>query len=362
MIDMKLYLSLVITLMISSTTLCHSQEAVQQIKTLSGSEITSVELDKFLKNQMDSIGLPGLSIAIINDAKIIYYRTLGVTNVDTKVNVSEETLFDAGSMSKTPFTYLVMKMVEQGILNLDKPLYTYLSNPDIAYDERYKLITARMVLCHTSGFPNWRFLSKDKKLDIKFTPGTRFLYSGEGFEYLANVVAHLKNIQKNDLQDLFTKEVAIPLGMQYAYYTWNDCVEKHQAAGHVDGKVSGGWGLTANKPNFGASYSLQTEAVSYSKFLIAMIQEEGLKKETYHEMLKVQVQIPSKTDNSSYCLGIMMKPSEFGNEYMHDGYNLNFYSAFMFNKEQKFGYVFFTNGNKGSYLNKKLEPFLINGK
>jgi hypothetical protein len=52
----------------------------------------------------------------------------------------------------------------------------------------------------------------------------------------------------------------------------------------------------------------------------------------------------------------------FGNEYMHDGYNLNFYSAFMFNKEQKFGYVFFTNGNKGSYLNKKLEPFLINGK
>ena len=65
---------------------------------------------------MDSMKLPGLSIAIINDAKIIYHRTFGVTNVDTKEKVSEETLFDAGSMSKTPFTYLVMKMVEQGIL------------------------------------------------------------------------------------------------------------------------------------------------------------------------------------------------------------------------------------------------------
>lgn len=90
-------------------------------------------------------------------------------------------------------------MVDQGILNLDQPLYTYLPYSDIAHDDRYKLITARMILCHTSGFPNWRFLNADKKLDIKFTPGTQYLYSGEGFEYLANVIAYLKNIQKNDL-------------------------------------------------------------------------------------------------------------------------------------------------------------------
>jgi CubicO group peptidase (beta-lactamase class C family) len=329
-----------------------------RFKTLSGKEIAKTEMDKYLTTQMDSIGLPGLSIAIINDTKIIYHRTLGVTNVDTKEKVSEETLFDAGSMSKTTFAYLVMKMVEQGILNLDKPLYTYLPYPDIAYDDRYKLITARMVLCHTSGFPNWRFLNEDKKLDIKFTPGTQFLYSGEGFEYLADVVAHLKNIQKNDLQHLFEKEVSMPLGMQYAYYIWNDYVAKHQATGHVDGKVSGGWGLNANKPNFGASYSLQTEAISYAKFIISMMREEGLRKETYDEMLKIQVQIPSRTDSSSYCLGVEMKPTKFGNEYMHDGYNLNFYSAFMFNKEQKFGYVFFTNCNKGFDFNKKLEEFL----
>jgi CubicO group peptidase (beta-lactamase class C family) len=356
------YFLLVFVVITLTTAFSFKEEDIKKIRTLSGKEITMAEMDKYLKNQMDSIGLPGLSIAIINDKKIIYHRTLGVTNVDTKEKVSEETLFDAGSMSKTPFAYLVMKMVEQGILNLDQPLYTYLPYPDIAYDDRYKLITARMVLSHTSGFPNWRFLNADKKLDIKFTPGTQFLYSGEGFEYLAIVLAHLKNIQKNDLQDLFKKEVAIPLGMQYAYYTWNDYVAKHQATGHVDGKISWGWGINANKPDFLASASLQTEAISYAKFLIAMIQEEGLKKETYDKMLKVQVKIPSRTDSSSYCLGIEMRPSQFGNEYMHDGYNRNFYSAFMFNKEQKFGYVFFTNCNKGSDLNKKLEPFLTNGK
>ncbi|MGD0781303.1 MAG: serine hydrolase domain-containing protein, partial [Candidatus Aminicenantales bacterium] len=334
------------------------KEDIKKISTLNGNEITPAEMDKYLKNQMDLIGLPGLTIAIINDAKIIYHRTLGVTNVDTKEKVSKETLFDAGSMSKTPFAYLVMKMVEQGILNLDQPLYIYLPYPDIAYDDRYKLITARMVLSHTSGFPNWRILNKDKKLDIKFTPGTQYLYSGEGFEYLANVVAHLKNIQKNDLQNLFEDEVSTPLGMPYAFYTWNDYVAKHQATGHVDGKVSEGWGMNANKPDFGAAYSLQTEAISYAKFIIAMIQEKGLKKTTYDEMLKAHVQISPKNDSISYCLGIEMKPTRFGNEYMHDGYNLNFYSAFMFNKEQKFGYVFFTNCNKGTDFNKKLESFL----
>jgi CubicO group peptidase (beta-lactamase class C family) len=233
----KIYLVFLIVL-----ELCLQVGQAQVIRTLSGKEITAAEMDEFLASQMDSSGLPGLSIAIINDAKISYYRTLGVVNVDTKEKVTEKTLFDAGSMSKTPFAYLVMKMAEQGVLNLDRPLYSYLPYPDIAYDDRYKLITARMVLSHTSGFPNWRFLNENKKLDIKFTPGTQFLYSGEGFEYLAKVIAQLKNIPKNDLQDLFEAEVSTPLGMQYTYYTWNDYVAKHQAAGHVDGKVAGGMG------------------------------------------------------------------------------------------------------------------------
>ncbi len=359
---------LLVFLIITLTTAFASNKGnAKKIKTLSGKEITVPEMDEYLKAQMDSLGIPGMSIAIINDAEIVYHRALGVINVETKEKVTDETLFDAGSMSKTPFAFLVMKMVEKGILNLDQPLYTYLPYPDIANDERYKLITARMVLCHTSGFPNWRFFNADGKLDIKFTPGTQFQYSGEGYEYLANVVAHLNNISKNGLQDLFEKEVAIPLGMQHAYYTWNDYLEKHRADGHVDGKVySTEWGTSAKNPNFFAAFSLQSEAISYANFLIAMIREEGLKKTTFDEMLKVQVVFPTnllnksapKTDSSTWCLGIEKKHSKFGDEYMHDGDNYNFTSAFMFNQEQKFGYVFFVNCNKGIDFNKRLDLFL----
>ncbi len=90
------------------------KEDVKKIKTLSGREITAQEMDEYLKAQMDSLGLPGLSIAIINDARIVYHRALGVANVETKEEVTEETLFDAGSLSKTRFVYLVMRMVDKG--------------------------------------------------------------------------------------------------------------------------------------------------------------------------------------------------------------------------------------------------------
>jgi CubicO group peptidase (beta-lactamase class C family) len=330
------------------------------IQALSGRPLTVGRVDAFLQAQMESLGLPGLSIAIINDGRVVYHRALGVTNVDTREKVTADTLFDAGSMSKTPFAFLVMKLAEDGTLSLDQPLYTYLPNPDLAYDDRYKLITARMVLSHTSGLPNWRFLNKDGRLDIKFTPGTRYLYSGEGFEYLANVVAHLEGVPKNGLQDLFAKEVAVPLGMGHASYTWNPFVAAHQASGHVDGRVAKGWGLTVDKPEFGASYSLQAEAVGYANFIVAMIRGEGLKKTTYDEMLKPRVKTPA--DGVWYGLGIRVKPSAFGTEYLHDGYNLNFSSAFMFNRERRFGYVFFTNCGKGLDFDARLEPFLTTGK
>ena len=363
------YFNLVIVFFVITLTEAFASEKgnSKKFKTLSGIEITAEDMDEFIKAQMDSLGIPGMSIAIISDAEIVYHRALGVTDVDTKEKVTDETIFDAGSMGKPLFAYLVMKMVDKGILNLDQPLYTYLPYPDIAYDERYKLITARMVLCHTSGFPNWRWFNKDNKLNLKFTPGTSWGYSGEGYEYLANVVAQLNHIPKNDLQDLFEKEVAGPLDMRYAYYTWNDYLEKHRATGHVDDKVSiTRWGASAQNPNFFAAFSLQTEAISYANFLIALIKEEGLKKTTFDEMLKVQVVFPThlfisdapKTDSSSWCLGIQKKHSEFGDEYLHGNNNYNFTGGFMFNRQQKFGYVFFTNCNKGTEFEQRLNIYL----
>jgi hypothetical protein len=143
-------------------------------------------------------------------------------------------------------------------------------------------------------------------------------------------------------------------------------VERRRAVGHVDGKVViAPWGTSAKNPDFQAAFSLQSEAISYANFLIAMIKEEGLKKTLFDEMLKVQVVFPTylhvkdaaRTDSSSWCLGIRKQHSEFGDEYLHGNNNWNFTGSFMFNPEQKFGYVFLTNCNEGIEFNKRLDLF-----
>jgi CubicO group peptidase (beta-lactamase class C family) len=386
---------------------CFNKHCNGQINTVSGEIITISAMDQFVKSQMDSLKLPGLSIAIINDGKVVYHRALGVTNVNTKEKadfchiplygpnantneqVDEYSIFEAGSLSKPLFAYFVMKMVDKGLLSLDTPLYKYLPYPDIAKDERYKLITARMALCHTSGFPNWRcwnppdsslHLNKNE-LYIKFTPGTNFSYSGEGYEYLAMVIAHLNHLTLRTLDSLFQKEVAIPLGINYAYYSWNDYLYKHMVNGQFNGNPSGrGWPLaymsginyaeehSMDSSCFGSAYSLHAEAISYANFLIVMIDGRGLKKESSNEMLKTQVALSKKSDfyinrgDTAWGLGIAIEPTKYGTRFKHDGDMFSFQSAFMFFKEQQNGYVFFTNCNKGMILNEKLEYFLTEGK
>jgi len=341
-----------IILLIILTTSLFSCKPETYIATLNDHKIEPEKIDTFIQHKMDSLNIPGMSLAVINDAEIVYYRTFGVVSTNTNDPVVNTTLFDAGSISKTMFAYLVLKMVDKDVLDLDTPLYKYLPYPDIEYDERYKLITARMILSHRSGFPNWRFLNKDKKLDIKFTPGTDFLYSGEGFEYLANVIAHLNNIKKDELQGLMENHVFKPLEINHTYYTWNDYIEQNQAKGHVDGKVARGYGIHSDKPGFYASYSLQTDALNYSRFLIALMEGKGLSKTTHKQMLETQSLSPENNDTQKWGLGIGIETLGKNTIYKHGGYNLNFSSGYFFSKKPKNGFVFFTNSNTGYALNR----------
>jgi len=360
---------LALTILILGNASCKNGEQKldpNSITTFSGNTISFAEMDQFLAVQMDSIGMPGLSIAIVNDTSVVYHGYKGIKDIETREKVDEKSLFDAASTSKTPFAYMTLRMVEQGILDLDTPLYTYFPYDDIAHDERYKLITARMVLSHTSGFPNWRFFNEDGKLDIKFTPGTSFQYSGEGFEYLADVLAHLKGIERNALQNVFEKEVAIPLQMENAYYTWTDYVAANRVSGHFEGKVNPGWGANEKSPNFRAAYSLQTEALSYAHFIIGLMYERGLAKKTFDEMFTIHVENPEEEeeegveeDNRSWALGINVKPTKYGPLYGHSGGNLSFTCDYKFSKAKKIGYVFFTNSEFASEFEKELLAFLM---
>jgi CubicO group peptidase (beta-lactamase class C family) len=351
-----------------------------QIKAANGGWISYREMDRFVKKEMDSLGLPGMSLAIFSDGKIVYHRALGYANKETGQKVDKHSLFEAASVSKPVFSYLAMKMVENGKLDLDRPLYQYLPYPDIEYDDRYKAITARMVLAHMSGLPNWRwdrgdssYRGKRDGLYIKYTPGSRFSYSGEGFLYLSMVVAHLNNGDLKNLDSLFQQQVAVPLGMKHSYFSWNKYVAKHKVMGYIGGKNdTRGWPTplrTLDSTKFIAAGGLHTEAVDYARFLIGLMENKDLKKQYVDQMLTRQIEVP-KDDveyiylkDTAWGLGIALKSRKYGPCYEHDGDNGSFKSGFMFSLRQKNGFVYFTNGgDKGDMFNTDLQNVLLEGK
>lgn len=358
-------------------------QTVGQIKTVNGKNISATEIDNFLKTQMDSLQMQGLSIAIINNGKIVYHRALGTGNLDTKTEVNEQSIFEAASLSKPVFAFLVMKMVDKGLLNLDTPLYKYLPYPDIEKDERYKLITARMVLSHRTGFPNWRYFDladssrhiPQGELYLKFTPGTQFYYSGEGFVYLAKVIAHLNKKDLQSLEPIFQKDVAIPFQMTHSSFTGNDYITKHKVSGHEQGKVQINLGSTwpITFPNWDSSFfnpaaSLHSNALDFSNFIIGLMNKKGLFKKSMNEMLKPQIELDKDNSNyiedgdSAWGLGFGIAQTPFGTRYEHGGNNGNFQSFFMMYKSKKYGYVFFTNCDKGKDFNKSLKALLTKEK
>jgi CubicO group peptidase (beta-lactamase class C family) len=167
-------------------------------------------LEQTIPHLMTEADIPGLSIAVIRDSKVIWTRGFGVTNSETKARVNDNTVFEAASLTKPVFAYAVLKLVDNGKLDLDTPLVKYLPGRyDVGDDPRLDQITARRVLSHTTGFPNWRPRG-DKTLKMYFSPGLRFSYSGEGFVYLSKVV---EQITGESQQAFIKRTVFDPLDM-----------------------------------------------------------------------------------------------------------------------------------------------------
>ena len=321
----------------------------------------AILLDEFTNAYRDYYEIPGVSLALIKNGKVIYHKTYGVKNTYTNEPVDENTLFEAASITKPVFAFAVLRLAEKGIIDLDKPLYQYLPFEEIAHDDRYKLITARLVLCHQTGFPNWAYMNKDNKLDIKFMPGTSFGYSGEGYEYLKRVVAHITN---KTIDAVLQEEVLNPLGLENTYFSKNDYLAKVVSNGHFNNLPT-----RAELPeNAGMAGGMHTEASSFTDFVLALLNRKGLKPETYDEMFKIQTIVPPDEDTwegfeNYFGLGIALQKTPFGWVFGHGGNNGDFQCQFMMFKDLDMGYVIFTNSNTGGMLAyDPIMEFLITGK
>ncbi len=250
-----------------------------QAQVRSAREVIS-RLTSQIPGLMQQGGVPGMSIALIRDGKTIWLHGFGVKNKKTGEPVGTDTVFEAASLSKPVFTYGVLKLVDQGRLDLDSPLSTYLAKPYVP-DQRVGKITARLVLSHRTGFPNWR--GDDGLLPIYFSPGERFSYSGEGYIYLQHVV---EQITGKPLDVYMDGVVFKPLGMTNSSYVWRPGFDSLTATGY-DSK--GRPGELEKPKEAGAASSLNTTARDYALFVEAVLNGKGLSSSVVRQMETPQI-------------------------------------------------------------------------
>ncbi len=326
--------------------------AQESIRRPDGSRVDTEVLNDRIRFLMDSLDMPGLSAALINDREIAYHEVFGVQNAETQEPIDKLSIFEGASLSKPIFAYFAMKMVDQGLLDLDKPLHAYLPHPAIdstSYND-YLKITPRMVLSHSSGFPNF---SRGQAISLPFEPGTDFLYSGEAYQYLAAIIGNLHNVGwKDRFNEIFEHEVTRPLDMQNTSFLWNSYLEENKVFGHQNEKPTdngkGGW----SGETFNAFSSIHSEAYEYALFIRAMLRKEGLSDASFDQMLFSQNKFDKnnelylETGQTAWGLGFAQKPSANGLMHLHTGNNHDFQAYCMFIMEQGYGLVLFTNSDK----------------
>jgi len=313
---------------------------------LDSSTIDSDSVTSFVSSLMEKAKVHGLAIAIVIKNNLVYQRYFGLRDKEKNDPFKPGTIFYGASLSKPIFADILLQLVESNQLQLDTPLYKYLPNPLHTYktnllqqilganfidytglhDERYKKITARMCLSHTTGLPNWRWLESDQKLKIKFEPGTRYSYSGEGMFLLQFVIEELTG---RDFEEIANEKIFTPLHMNRSSYVWQRAYETNYCIGH---DANGNFvGIPKNNvPN--AAGSLSTTLEDFTNYFMNVLAQ---KEERYRELITPQILIKSKQQfgpNSlidvndydsiqlSYGLGVGLYETPYGRAFFKEGH------------------------------------------
>jgi CubicO group peptidase (beta-lactamase class C family) len=330
---------------------------------LDGDSISTAELEASVEQIMEKADVPGLSLAILNDSQIVYQKAFGYKNKSDGTRNDEQTLFSAASFSKPVFAYLVMLLAEEKVIDLDKPLYEYLDKPlyeypaytDLKDDDRYQQITARMVLSHSTGIPNWRFLTQDGKLSILFPPGSRHSYSGEGIALLQMIV---EVVTGRDLEALAQEKIFQPLGMTRSSYIWQPEFEENYTFPHDEYGRPRGAKIQPTKAD--AAGSMVTTASDYARFLTGILNADEHRNATVNEMLQPQIAIDYKrmfgpdawkmTDENqdiqlAWGLGWGRFDTSYGRAFFHTGHSLGWQNYTVTYIDKGIGIVMLSNSD-----------------
>ena len=336
---------------------------------------------------MDLAMLPGLGIGIVRAGQPLWQYYAGVANVKTKTPITANSLFPGASLGKPIFACVVLKMAQEGAIDLDRPLNQYLQE-DVLTGQWGDRVTPRHVLTHSTGLPNWR--SEDsQKLTPTFEPGTRFQYSGEGFFHLQRVVEHIAG---SGFEALMEERIFRPLGMSSTTYLWLPDGNDRIVAGHngpnpfynrdiammvfdviqTSGKPLSFWTCeqisdalmkktgksTPPPPNSfvpNVAFSLLTTVSDYTRFLSALVDPQNATLGLSAATLTV-MQTPVSHVNSALSWGLGVGIEEVnGQSYLWQwGDNGGWKNFMLVHPPSRTAITVFSNGNNGQRVNERI--------
>ncbi|HQP86173.1 MAG TPA: serine hydrolase [Thermoanaerobaculia bacterium] len=234
-------------------------------------EATVAVVERLVPILMREHHVPAVSVALVKDRTVAFSKAWGVADAKTGAPATTTTLFEVASMTKPAFAYVALKLVEDGKLDLDRPLAEVVDLPAVPGQPELTRITPRMVLSHTSGLPNWRpgGEERDGPLPVLFPPGSRFGYSGEAFFLLQRA---FEKVTGAPLEAYAKDALFAPLGMERASFAWAPELDAALATGHdEDGKPK----ARARYRHANAAYTLVTTAPDYARVLTALLDPEA---------------------------------------------------------------------------------------
>lgn len=293
----------IMSLALCSTGMAQSKPG-PAITRLDGTRIAVAEAEAFARKTLEETHVTGAQIAVLVKGKLVWSAAFGSRRREPLLPMERETTTWAASITKGVFATYVMQLVERGEFDLDKPVAQQLNlsleayepykdkAADLVKDPAWPKVTPRMLLAHTSGLDNFAMFEPDKKMHLRFPPGTRYQYSGEGINLVQFVIEEQK---KRPLDQLMQEALFAPLGMTRTGLIYRKAFEDN-VADRFDAEEKFR-SKTQRFPARGAG-SMSTSAEDLARFTTALLKGKILKRSTLKLMLKPYIQIRSLHQNA----------------------------------------------------------------
>lgn len=322
---------------------------------------TFQRIDAYIGSLVDSAGIPGISIAITNGQEVAYSKSFGVANLHTGEKLTNSHFFHIASVSKTFTATAVMQLVEKGKIDINEPLINYLPYFKMK-DPRYRNITIKQMLNHTSGIPDvtdyeWEKVESDAGALERYTrsladsillsdPGSTYYYSNIAFDVLGDLVAKVSGMSF----EKYEKDYILgPLGMNESSFYFPEMKRNLQTSPHTGNPQVLSDVYPYNRKHAPSS-TLTSNIVELSHWVIANMYEGKYKNtqiispSTFRTMTIPTVTVdPGQELSMGLCWFIY--PYRGYKNYVHEGGDIGYRSILSLLPERKLGIVILSNSD-----------------